>query len=58
MVEIENEGGRIYFVTQGDANNVLDPPLLGGQLEGKVILVVPKIGWLSIGVRRLIELIL
>jgi signal peptidase len=58
VVEIEKESGHIYFVTQGDANNVLDPPLLEGQMEGKVILVVPKVGWLSIGVRRLIELFL
>jgi signal peptidase len=58
VVEIEKESGRFYFITQGDANNVQDPPLLEGQLEGKVILVVPKVGWLSIGVRRLIELVL
>ena len=58
VVNIEKESGRYYFITQGDANNVQDPPILEGQLEGKVILTVPKIGWLSIGVRRLIELIL
>ena len=58
VVDIEKESGRYYFITQGDANNVQDPPILEGQLEGKVILTVPKIGWLSIGVRRLIELIL
>ena len=58
VVDIEKESGRYYFITQGDANNIQDPPILEGQLEGKVILTLPKIGWLSIGVRRLIELIL
>ena len=58
VVNTEEAGGRFYFITQGDANNVEDPPVLEGQVEGKVILTVPKIGWLSIGVRRLIELIL
>jgi signal peptidase len=58
VVDVEKESGRYYFVTQGDANNVEDPPVLEGQLEGKVILIVPKVGWVSIGVRRLIELLL
>lgn len=53
VVEIENESGRIYFITKGDANNVKDPPVLESQLEGKVILTVPKVGWLSIGLRNL-----
>jgi signal peptidase len=54
VVEIENESGRIYFITKGDANNVEDPPVLESQLEGKVILTVPKVGWLSIGLRNLL----
>jgi signal peptidase len=55
VVEIEASGSGHYFVTKGDANNVLDDPLLESQIEGKVILTVPKIGWVSIGARRLIE---
>lgn len=53
VIDIEKEGGRYYFITRGDANNVEDPPVLESQLDGKVILIVPKIGWLSIGVRNL-----
>lgn len=58
VVDIEKASGTIYFITKGDANNVEDSPVVEGQLEGKVIVIVPKVGWLSIGVRRLIELIL
>jgi signal peptidase len=54
VVDVENESGRIYFITKGDANNVEDPPVLESQLEGKVILTVPKVGWLSIGLRNLL----
>lgn len=56
VVEVLNSDSGIYFVTRGDANNVEDPPILGEELQGKVIFVVPKIGWLAIGVRRLIGL--
>lgn len=55
VVQIEISDGQVFFVTQGDANNVADPPVIGEQIKGKVVVVIPKIGWLSIGVRRLIE---
>lgn len=55
VVEIQSDGIEPLFITRGDANNVDDPPLEARRLEGKVILVVPKAGWISIGVRRLIE---
>jgi signal peptidase len=55
VTEIQKDGGQIQFITRGDANNVVDAPLPESKLEGKVILVVPKIGWVGIGVRRLIE---
>jgi signal peptidase len=43
----ETTNGRV-FVTQGDNNNTPDDPLLEGQIEGKVILTVPKAGWVPI----------
>ncbi len=55
VVDIEHSEGQVFFVTQGDANNVADPPLIGEQIQGKVVVVIPKIGWLSIGVRRLFQ---
>jgi signal peptidase len=44
-------GSRVY-VTQGDANNVADQPAREDEIDGRVVLVIPKIGWLAIGVRR------
>ncbi|NIS82345.1 MAG: signal peptidase I [Anaerolineales bacterium] len=55
VMEIQKDGSQIQFITRGDANNVDDAPLPESELKGKVILVVPKIGWVGIGVRRIIE---
>jgi signal peptidase len=43
------------FITRGDGNNVDDPPVSADKVEGKVILVIPKIGWIGIGVRQAIS---
>lgn len=53
VVEIDEDGP--YFITRGDANNVDDPPVLSAQLEGRLVFVVPKVGWISIGIRTLIS---
>jgi signal peptidase len=53
VIAIHTDGGEMQFITQGDANNALDPPVPASRLEGKAIFVVPKIGWISIGVRRM-----
>jgi signal peptidase len=54
VTEIRFEDNEYIFITQGDNNNVTDAPVSAEQLEGKVILVIPKIGWVSIIARRLI----
>jgi signal peptidase len=54
VVQITSERGAVQFVTQGDANNTLDEPVQGERLEGKVVLVVPKIGWVTLGMWKLI----
>ncbi|MCJ7706855.1 MAG: signal peptidase I, partial [Anaerolineales bacterium] len=54
LVEIRGSGPDREFLTQGDANNVPDRPVTEGEIEGRVILILPKIGWLAIGVRQLI----
>ncbi len=55
VMEVRSERGETLFITQGDNNNAPDhQPVAANQVEGKVILVVPKIGWLSIGIRNLI----
>lgn len=55
VIEVQRDGGEIVFITQGDANNVADPPVPASRLEGKVVLVLPKLGWLGIGLRKIIE---
>jgi signal peptidase len=55
VVEVQIDGDEILFITQGDANFSLDPPVMANQLHGKVILTVPKIGWMTIAARQLID---
>lgn len=55
VIEIQGTASGPGFITRGDANNLDDPPMAASQLEGKVILVIPKIGWISIGAHRLVE---
>ena len=54
VVLIQSARGAVQFVTQGDANNTLDEPVHGDRLEGKVVLVVPKVGWVTLGMWKLI----
>jgi signal peptidase len=54
VVDVNRQGGST-FITKGDANNAQDAPVSPGELEGKVILIIPKLGWLSIGVRNLLS---
>jgi len=55
VVEIHETDRGLEFVTQGDANNVQDAAFDESQLEGKVVLVVPKLGLAGVGVRQMIE---
>lgn len=52
VIDIQNENGQITFITKGDYNNVTDPPVSASQFEGKVVMVIPKIGWIAIFIRR------
>jgi len=54
VVDLDRQGGSA-FITRGDSNNTPDAPVSPAQLDGKVILVIPKLGWLSIGVRNLLS---
>lgn len=48
----KDETGREFFVTKGDANQSPDvDPVYPEQVVGRVIYVVPKLGWLTIMVR-------
>jgi signal peptidase len=52
VTDIQQAGGQIVFTTRGDNNNVADAPVPAGVIEGKVILTLPKIGWISIYLRQ------
>jgi len=48
VMEVQSNGSTTIFTTRGDNNNVNDEPVMADQLEGKVILTLPKIGWIGI----------
>ena len=56
VIEINRVGGTIYIVTKGDANTAPDEPIMAlpTQKVGRVILVIPKIGWISIHLKTAI----
>jgi len=48
----KTEEGKI-FITQGDANNAPDStPVLPNQIKGKLILTIPKLGWINIAIKE------
>lgn len=56
VVEISRRGSGVYIVTKGDANAVPDEPMTIPLTEklGKVVFVVPKVGWASIYLKQAI----
>jgi len=48
VIDKYEAGGTTWFVTQGDANNAPDNPVNERQVMGKVVLTIPKLGWVSI----------
>ena len=53
VIEVRSEQDGLTFVTKGDANSRPDrDPVREDHVEGKVETVVPKIGWLAIGVKN------
>jgi signal peptidase len=50
VIEIQKNGN---FITKGDANNTADSqPVDPRNVNGRVILKIPKIGWLSIAIKQ------
>ena len=53
---IINKDGTKLYITKGDANNAPDStPVHPKQITGKSIIIIPKIGWVSITVKSLIK---
>ena len=52
VVEVQEMGGDMVFITQGDANSGPDPePVIPENVVGKVIFSIPKVGWAAIAVK-------
>jgi len=52
VVEVQRPPEGLVFITKGDANNRLDPPVPAERVEGKVVFVIRKVGWIAIAVRQ------
>jgi signal peptidase len=56
IVRIETREGRLLYITKGDANRDVDAdPVREEQVIGKVVFVIPKVGWVSIALKNLIN---
>jgi len=53
VIEIGGDAQNRYFITKGDANSSPDvDPVSPQALIGRAIFIVPKIGWISIAVKK------
>jgi signal peptidase len=52
VIDIDDSGVEAEVTTQGDANNVADEPIPVSGVQGKAIFKIPKIGWLSLNLKR------
>ena len=55
LIKIERSPQGRLFVTQGDANNAPDPPIIAEQIEGKVVFTIPEAGWVPITLGRIFQ---
>jgi signal peptidase len=55
VIQVDRAGGVTYIVTKGDANDVPDDPITVTQTLGKVVLIIPKLGWVSIALKTAIS---
>jgi signal peptidase len=54
VIETYKSGGTTYITTKGDANNAPDDPVTPTQTVGKLIITIPKLGWISIYLKTFI----
>lgn len=56
VISLKQAGSTLFFVTKGDANNAPDPePVTSSRIRGKLLFVIPKIGWIKIYLQILAE---
>ena len=54
VIDINRSAEPFEFVTQGDANNVADDLVAAQKIQGKAIFKIPRIGWLSLNLKRMV----
>lgn len=57
IVEIQQGPTGLEIITRGDNNNSNDASIRPDEIDGKTILVIPKVGLVAIGFRNLISLV-
>lgn len=56
VYDVYGEGDAKLFITKGDANDAPDSePVVPGQVMGKTVFIVPKIGWVPIAVKEALK---
>ena len=56
VIDIYEEGGKTYFITKGDANDVPDfQPITENRILGKSIFTIPKLGWIQIFIKSIFK---
>lgn len=45
LVDIDSSTATPVFVTRGDANSADDAPIIGDQIQGRMLYVIPVLGW-------------
>jgi signal peptidase len=58
IIEVEQTPVGRVFVTKGDNNNTPDDPILAPQVRGKVLVTIPKLGWIPIGAVKVVQEVL
>jgi len=56
VIDIYEENNNLFFITKGDANANPDiDSVLSDNVIGKVTFKIPKIGWISIGIKEMLS---
>jgi len=55
VIEVRQTQEGLIFVTQGDANNQIDPPVPANRIDGRVVFVIRKVGWIGIKVKQALQ---
>jgi len=51
VIEVNGGMGNLHFITKGDANDTPDDPVFPEQVKGKLVMTVPKVGWIPLRLR-------